>query len=139
MLHRIGSLDNIPAFIERVKAREASRACMAAYACQGMVTVAGSMAGQHGTAAPGPFGKSASRHGLGSDRHWPGPLCVQEIMFGFGHRVYKNYDPRAKIIRTVADQARAASASIAPTPTTPLAPLWPHPHARPHAPCHDPY
>lgn len=23
----------------------------------------------------------------------------REIMFGFGHRVYKNYDPRAKIIR----------------------------------------
>jgi citrate synthase len=23
---------------------------------------------------------------------------------GFGHRVYKNYDPRAKIIKTVADQ-----------------------------------
>lgn len=27
----------------------------------------------------------------------------REIMFGFGHRVYKNYDPRAKIIRQVAD------------------------------------
>lgn len=23
---------------------------------------------------------------------------------GFGHRVYKNYDPRAKIVRTLADQ-----------------------------------
>ena len=23
---------------------------------------------------------------------------------GFGHRVYKNYDPRAKIVRTVANQ-----------------------------------
>jgi len=28
----------------------------------------------------------------------------REIMFGFGHRVYKNYDPRAKIIRQVADE-----------------------------------
>lgn len=28
----------------------------------------------------------------------------KEIMFGFGHRVYKNYDPRAKIIRLVADE-----------------------------------
>lgn len=28
----------------------------------------------------------------------------KEIMFGFGHRVYKNYDPRAKIIRQVADE-----------------------------------
>jgi citrate synthase len=25
-------------------------------------------------------------------------------LMGFGHRVYKNYDPRAKIIKTVADQ-----------------------------------
>jgi citrate synthase len=28
----------------------------------------------------------------------------KEIMFGFGHRVYKNYDPRATIIRKVADE-----------------------------------
>ena len=28
----------------------------------------------------------------------------KEIMFGFGHRVYKNYDPRAKIIRQIADE-----------------------------------
>ena len=26
----------------------------------------------------------------------------RELLFGFGHRVYKNYDPRAKIIRTIA-------------------------------------
>lgn len=25
----------------------------------------------------------------------------KEKLFGFGHRVYKNFDPRAKIIRTV--------------------------------------
>jgi len=25
-------------------------------------------------------------------------------LFGFGHRVYKNYDPRAKIIKRVADE-----------------------------------
>lgn len=24
-------------------------------------------------------------------------------MFGFGHRVYKNYDPRARIVKKVAD------------------------------------
>ena len=28
----------------------------------------------------------------------------EEKMFGFGHRVYKNYDPRAKIIRQVAEE-----------------------------------
>lgn len=28
----------------------------------------------------------------------------KEIMFGFGHRVYKNYDPRATIIRQVAEE-----------------------------------
>ena len=48
MLRRIGSLDNIPAFIEGVKAGE-------------------------------------------------------ERLMGFGHRVYKNYDPRAKIIKKAAD------------------------------------
>lgn len=31
----------------------------------------------------------------------------KEKMFGFGHRVYKNYDPRAKIIRQVADDVFA--------------------------------
>ena len=25
-------------------------------------------------------------------------------LMGFGHRVYKNYDPRAKIIKSMADQ-----------------------------------
>lgn len=49
MLQRIGSRDNVPAFLEAVKSRK-------------------------------------------------------EIMFGFGHRVYKNYDPRAKIIRQVAEE-----------------------------------
>merc|ERR1719248_478954 len=49
MLDRIGSVENIPAFLERVKSRE-------------------------------------------------------EKLFGFGHRVYKNFDPRAKIIRRVADE-----------------------------------
>lgn len=28
----------------------------------------------------------------------------EKKLIGFGHRVYKNYDPRAKIIRTVAYQ-----------------------------------
>jgi citrate synthase len=27
----------------------------------------------------------------------------REKLFGFGHRVYKNFDPRAKIIRGVAE------------------------------------
>ena len=27
----------------------------------------------------------------------------QKVLFGFGHRVYKSYDPRAKIVRTLAD------------------------------------
>ena len=49
LLRKIGSKDNIPAYIERVK------------------------------------------HG-------------EFRLFGFGHRVYKNYDPRAKIIKRVADE-----------------------------------
>lgn len=49
MLQRIGSRENVPAFLDAVKSRK-------------------------------------------------------EIMFGFGHRVYKNYDPRATIIRKVADE-----------------------------------
>lgn len=28
----------------------------------------------------------------------------REKLFGFGHRVYKNFDPRAKIIRGVAEE-----------------------------------
>lgn len=27
----------------------------------------------------------------------------KKLLFGFGHRVYKNYDPRAKIVRTIAE------------------------------------
>jgi citrate synthase len=49
MLDQIGSLDKVPAFIERVKKREV-------------------------------------------------------MLMGFGHRVYKNYDPRAKIIKHMADE-----------------------------------
>jgi len=49
MLQRIGSVENIPAFIEKVKSK-------------------------------------------------------QVRLMGFGHRVYKNYDPRAKIIRRVAEE-----------------------------------
>ena len=25
----------------------------------------------------------------------------KKVLFGFGHRVYKNYDPRAKIVKKV--------------------------------------
>jgi citrate synthase len=52
MLERIGSVENIPAFIDRVKNRE-------------------------------------------------------ERLMGFGHRVYKNYDPRATIIKKMADNVLA--------------------------------
>jgi citrate synthase len=31
----------------------------------------------------------------------------KELLMGFGHRVYKNYDPRAKIVRTIADEVFA--------------------------------
>ena len=27
----------------------------------------------------------------------------KELLFGFGHRVYKNYDPRARIVKSTAD------------------------------------
>lgn len=30
-----------------------------------------------------------------------------ELLYGFGHRVYKNYDPRAKIVRNIADDVFA--------------------------------
>ncbi len=49
MLEEIGSIDNIPEFIEQVKAKKRK-------------------------------------------------------LMGFGHRVYKSYDPRAKILRRIADQ-----------------------------------
>jgi citrate synthase len=49
MLERIGSVANVPAFVERVKRKE-------------------------------------------------------ELLMGFGHRVYKSYDPRASIIKAIADE-----------------------------------
>jgi len=36
-------------------------------------------------------------------RFLEGVKAKREKLFGFGHRVYKNFDPRAKIIRTVAE------------------------------------
>jgi citrate synthase len=54
MLERIGSVKNIPAFIEKVKAK-------------------------------------------------------QELLMGFGHRVYKAYDPRASIIKRTADEVFAVT------------------------------
>src|SRR5207237_10773001 len=30
-------------------------------------------------------------------------------LFGFGHRIYKNYDPRAKIIKRIADEVFAVT------------------------------
>lgn len=41
------------------------------------------------------FGLSYARAGVKAKR---------EKLFGFGHRVYKNFDPRAKIIRGVAEE-----------------------------------
>jgi hypothetical protein len=40
---------------------------------------------------------------------WAGlPVCgSQEKLFGFGHRVYKNFDPRATEIRKLADEVFA--------------------------------
>lgn len=28
----------------------------------------------------------------------------KKLLYGFGHRVYKSYDPRAKIVKKVADE-----------------------------------
>jgi citrate synthase len=39
-------------------------------------------------------------------------------LMGFGHRVYKNYDPRARIIKRIADQVFAATR---PSPLLPIA------------------
>ncbi|GIW12549.1 MAG: citrate synthase [Dehalococcoidia bacterium] len=54
MLSRIGSIENVPAFLQRVKERK-------------------------------------------------------ELLMGFGHRVYKNYDPRARIIRKYVDDVFAVT------------------------------
>jgi citrate synthase len=54
MLDTIGSIDNVPSYIERVKAHEV-------------------------------------------------------LLYGFGHRVYKNYDPRAKVIKGVVDEVLAVA------------------------------
>jgi citrate synthase len=63
MLQEIGSLQNVPAFVKRVKAGEGR-------------------------------------------------------LMGFGHRVYKNYDPRARIIKELADQVFAVTK---PSPLLPIA------------------
>ncbi len=63
MLQEIGSLQNVPGFVKRVKAGEGR-------------------------------------------------------LMGFGHRVYKNYDPRAKIIKELADQVFAVTK---PNPLLPIA------------------
>lgn len=45
---------------------------------------------------------------IGDVKHVPefmkGVKNRERLLMGFGHRVYKNYDPRAKIIKSVADQ-----------------------------------
>ena len=30
--------------------------------------------------------------------------CRKKLLMGFGHRVYKNYDPRARIVRQLAEE-----------------------------------
>jgi citrate synthase len=42
----------------------------------------------------------------------------QAKLMGFGHRVYKNYDPRAKIIKRMADEVFAVTQ---PSPLLPIA------------------
>lgn len=33
----------------------------------------------------------------------------KRVLMGFGHRVYKNYDPRAKLVRTIAEEVFAVT------------------------------
>lgn len=54
MLEEIGTVENIPAFVEAVKAKD-------------------------------------------------------KLLYGFGHRVYKNYDPRAKLVKQITDQVFAVT------------------------------
>jgi citrate synthase len=35
-----------------------------------------------------------------------GVKAKKEKLFGFGHRVYKNFDPRAKLIQALSDDVR---------------------------------
>lgn len=107
MLERIGSVDNVPAFIEGVKQRQVTD-----------VTVWAREDGRNpsGTEWRGRgCGVGPSRASSDVEERATDP-CSQEKLFGFGHRVYKNYDPRAKIIRKVADQASHAPtvASLVP-------------------------
>jgi citrate synthase len=43
------------------------------------------------------------------------PACIKEVkagerrLMGFGHRVYKNYDPRARIIKRIAEEVFAVT------------------------------
>ena len=48
----------------------------------------------------------------------------KEKLFGFGHRVYKNFDPRAKLIQQIADEVCA--------PPTPRPYYW---HSQPPGAC----
>lgn len=41
-----------------------------------------------------------------------GVKAKKEKLFGFGHRVYKNFDPRAKLIQQVADEARTPTSAL---------------------------
>lgn len=41
-----------------------------------------------------------------------GVKAKKERLFGFGHRVYRNFDPRAKIIKEVRAQALCPCATL---------------------------
>jgi citrate synthase len=49
---------------------------------------------------------------IGSEENIPTFLSAvkakKEKLFGFGHRVYKNFDPRAKLIQEIAQDVRRA-------------------------------
>ena len=80
MLSEIGSVDNIPEFIEGVKNRFGSSSdfllVAASYGakCQQLTSLYNAM------------------------------IYRKRKMSGFGHRVYKNYDPRAKVIKKLAEE-----------------------------------
>lgn len=88
--------------------------CFCTFVCSG-VDVYTAMAGAVG-ALYGPLHGGANEavlrmlERIGSVKNIPafieGVKNKKEKLFGFGHRVYKNFDPRAKIIRRVSDSSR---------------------------------
>lgn len=81
MLNEIGSVENIPDFIEGVKNRWAAPVNILLFTV-GLVF-------------------SLFSHSYLSVLFWS---WRKRKMSGFGHRVYKNYDPRAKVIKQLAEE-----------------------------------